>query len=133
MLVSVPPEGLPSLECAATAGGEIRALVATLEDANPFLEAAGGPAERFALPSSGPEPCDSTIVFGRVVADHRYTAEVDAYARADVTPAAVGSRVMLDPESREIVAPVRRWTCDSEVVAAENWTVPVQGCRVVTD
>jgi len=61
---------------------------------------------------SAPATCPNPTSFGLqpIQIDHSYTAEIDGYDRADLTPSGPGSRALLDPQGNP-VAPRWRTTC----------------------
>ncbi|MCC6216638.1 MAG: hypothetical protein IT376_17385 [Polyangiaceae bacterium] len=128
-LVAVAPDDfLGDVPCTAAAGG-MQAYVATLSEVSGDLDGAG----EFALPSSAPQPCARTIAFGFVVPGLQYVADLDGYDRADLTPLAPGSRVLIDPAGQP-VAP--RWTTscgrggdrEDATLSLPNRTVRVTRC-----
>lgn len=100
-----PREFMASLKC-GTDEGALQRYVATLTD----VTRVGEPEEslNFDLPSSAPARCEQGVAFGLVVPGHFYTARVDGYDRSDLEPLAPGVPILVDPSTREPVAP--RWT-----------------------
>lgn len=147
-LVAVSPrEFLGNVPC-LDAPGAMRRYVATLWDvtgtsADPGDGGAGGAdgaagatfEEPFALPSSGPVPCSEEVGFAYVVTGHRYVASIEGYDRDDLVPLQAGVPILVDPETRERVAP--RWTahCGEEDPATSYASVTriVRGCTPLTD
>ncbi|HTQ05660.1 MAG TPA: hypothetical protein VMI54_17480, partial [Polyangiaceae bacterium] len=78
-------------------------------------DATPGPQPRatvgFALPSSAPTDCQSTVAFSRVIDGHRYRAEVDGYDRADLVPLTPGAPILVDPTTGARVDPTWQWSC----------------------
>src|SRR5260221_11088173 len=61
---------------------------------------------------SAPAACPNPTSFGLqpIQVDHSYTAQIDGYDRADLTPSGPGSRALLDPQGNP-GAPRWRTTC----------------------
>ncbi|MEO8900476.1 MAG: hypothetical protein ABI488_02535 [Polyangiaceae bacterium] len=145
-LVAVAPEdflGTLALGC-GTGPGQVQSYVATLFDVTPADD--GGPIPVFQLASSPPTSCQSAVTFGFVVTSHRYIAQIDAYDhptpdQADaaepgaggasssgsaanegaapstpITPTALGSRLMQDPNNVR-VTPRWNFTCGGYAAA----------------
>lgn len=127
-LVEVSPSDFLGRVRCIDAPGAMRRYVATVFDVdafpNPDGEASGGAAfddERvFTLPSSTVRrgdgqvtamPCTQNVGFSRIVAGHRYYAEIDGYDRDDLVALAPGSRVLYDPVTFERVEPRWKTSC----------------------
>ncbi|HVJ16894.1 MAG TPA: hypothetical protein VM686_15745 [Polyangiaceae bacterium] len=142
-LIQVSPTAfLGTVPCMAGEGAMQR-YVATVFDVSPESDeemgaggAVAGPAENFALPSSGPTPCGAPIATAFVVHGRLYAAEIDGYDRDDIEPLATGARQMVDQDG-EIVPP--RWTtsCGREpgesVMAIYQVTREVSSCEPLED
>jgi hypothetical protein len=122
MVAISPDDFLGGVACADRAGAMQR-YVATLIDVTDGLVDAGSEVNNFALPSSGPVACTHAVGFGRVVAEHRYIADIDGYEQTDLEPAAAGSPLMLDADTHELVTP--RWHTRCGQVGALGAAGPV--------
>lgn len=100
-----PRDFLGSLKC-GTGEGDLQRYVATLTDVTRSGEAEA--SLNFELPSSAPARCQQGVAFGLVVPGHYYTARIDGYDRSDLVPLAAGVPILVDPSTREPVAP--RWS-----------------------
>lgn len=112
-LVAVSPSDFAGDVPCADAPGAMRSYVVTLYDLGTVDE----PTDPIALPSSvvrdaagvfRPTGCERTAAFALVIPGHRYDAEVDAYDRTDLSAVGAGSRLLVDDDAGEYVAP--RWT-----------------------
>lgn len=101
--ISVDPAlflgGVPCLP----APGSLTYYVATLYDS---YETRNGTQE-FALPSSGPVPCNERVQFEWVVPGRQYVADIQAYDQTGLRPLVPGSPVLVGDDG-QIVEP--RWT-----------------------
>jgi hypothetical protein len=141
-LVEVSPDDFLGRVRCIDAPGAMRRYVATVFDIDAFRDPEDESSEPdagssdcppyddavFALPSSTVRrgdghvtamPCTQNVGFSRIVAGHRYYAEIDGYDRDDLIALAPGSRVLYDPVTFERVEP--RWTASCSKCA------PVKG------
>lgn len=151
-LVAVDPRALEGPAC-LEAPGAWRAYVATFTDTTPFWPemGAGATGERcesktaeslwacapFELPSTPLVSCWDEVGTAFLRPGHRYTAEIDGYDRTELEPLRdangaplEGTRILVDPETGQVVDPAWRWSCPSPVAGVDNWTVYVRGCRL---
>jgi hypothetical protein len=128
-IVAISPDDFLGDVACADRPGAMRKYVATLVDVSEDLVDAGSKVKNFALPSSEPVDCTHAVGFGRVVAGHRYVADIEGYEQTRLEPAAPGSSVMLDAED-QLVAP--RWHTRCGQVGALGAEGPVSPLRLRT-
>ncbi|MCW5791548.1 MAG: hypothetical protein KIT72_14115 [Polyangiaceae bacterium] len=136
-LVGVDPaDFLGTLPCIDAPGAPRRYVVTLTAEAVPGEDASAP----FTHPSSPPSDCNHQVTFGYVTPGRRYTAQVDVYDSADVTPLASGSPVMLSSRGQP-VSPSWSTRCGDPQVApgarpaisVGSRTVFVQPCGPLID
>lgn len=126
-LISVEPRSFLGETICGSYPGAMRSYVATITDTSVDPP--------FRLASSEPVPCHQAASFAFVVPGHAYIAEIEGYERTDLVPLGgrrSGSQVMLDPKTRERVAPAWRAECgsagESATLSEAFRNIAIQNC-----